>query len=111
LGETRLVADGLGFPESTRWRDGRVWLCNWGAGEVLAVTADGEREVIASVAPQTVPVSIDWLPDGRLLVVDGPSRLLLCHEPDGALDIVADLTGFGTPRSTSSSLTPTATPT
>ena len=32
MGETRVVIDGLGFPESTRWRDGRVWLCNWGAG-------------------------------------------------------------------------------
>src|SRR5947207_8864368 len=29
--ETQLVIDGLGFPESTRWHDGRVWLCNWGA--------------------------------------------------------------------------------
>ena len=37
------MIDGLGFPESTRWRDGRVWLSNWGAGEVLAVTPGGER--------------------------------------------------------------------
>ena len=49
MSETRLVIDGLGFPESTRWRDGRAWLCNWGAGEVLAVTerwqpgGDGSR--------------------------------------------------------------------
>jgi sugar lactone lactonase YvrE len=95
MGETRLVVDGLGFPESTRWRDGRIWLCNWGSGEVLAVTSDGEREVMASLAPQTLPFSIDWLPDGRLLIVDGPRRLLLRQEPDGALDAVADLTGFG----------------
>jgi sugar lactone lactonase YvrE len=94
-GETRLVVDGLGFPESTRWRDGRVWLCNWGAGEVLAVTTDGKREVMARLAPQTLPFSIDWLPDGRLLVIDGPRRLLLRQEPDGALDAVADLAGFG----------------
>ena len=95
MSETRLVVDGLGFPESTRWREGRVWLCNWGAGEVLAVTTDGEREVMARVAPQTLPFSIDWLPDGRLLVIAGPQRLLLRQEPDGALDAVADLTGFG----------------
>jgi hypothetical protein len=30
--ETRVVLEGLGFPESTRWRAGRVWLCNWGDG-------------------------------------------------------------------------------
>jgi sugar lactone lactonase YvrE len=93
----RLVLDGLGFPESTRWHGGRVWLCNWGAGEVLAATTDGEREVIARLAPETIPFSIDWLPDGRLLVIDGPRGLLQRQEPDGDLSTVADLTGFGSP--------------
>lgn len=92
----RVVLDGLGFPESTRWHDGRLWLCNWGSGEVLAVTPDGEPEVTARLAPRTIPFSIDWLPDGRLLVVDGPNRVLLGqHAPGDALDVVADLTGFG----------------
>ena len=72
MSETRVLADGLGFPESTRWHEGRAWLCNWGVGEVLAVSSDGEREVVARLAPQTLPLSIDWLPDGRLLIVDGP---------------------------------------
>ncbi len=93
--ETHLVIDGLGFPESTRWHDGRVWLCNWGAGEVLAVTTEGEREVMARVAPQTIPFSIDWLPDGRLLVVDGPRQRLLRQESDGTLEPVADLSVLG----------------
>jgi sugar lactone lactonase YvrE len=94
---TRLVLEGLGFPESTRWHDGRVWLCNWGAGEVLAATSGGEREVTARLAPRTIPFSIDWLPDGRLLVVDGPRGLLLRQEPDSALSTVADLAVFGPP--------------
>jgi sugar lactone lactonase YvrE len=92
----RLVLDGLGFPESTRWYDGRVWLCDWGSGEVLAASSGG-REVMARVASGTIPFSIDWLPDGRLLVVDGPRGLLLRQEPDGALSTVADLTSFGSP--------------
>jgi sugar lactone lactonase YvrE len=92
----RLVLDGLGFPESTRWHNGRIWLCNWGAGEVLAASSGG-REVTARVAPRTIPFSIDWLPDGRLLVIDGPRGLLLRQQPDGALSTVADLTGFGSP--------------
>jgi sugar lactone lactonase YvrE len=95
MGEPRLVIDGLGFPESTRWREGRIWLCNWGAGEVLAVTAEGAREVMASVEPRTLPFSIDWLPDGRLIVIDGPRRLLLRQRSDGVLDTFADLTGLG----------------
>jgi len=94
---TRLVLDDMGFPESTRWHDGRVWLCNWGAGEVLAATSAGEREVMARLAAHTIPFSIDWLPDGTLLVVDGPRGLLLRQEPDGALSTVSDLTGFGSP--------------
>ena len=97
MSETRVVVDGLGFPESTRWRDGRAWLCNWGAGEVLAVSSDGEREVIARLAPQTIPFSIDWLPDGRMLLVDGPRGRLLRQEPDGTLDTMADLTALGSP--------------
>jgi sugar lactone lactonase YvrE len=97
MSEIRVLADGLGFPESTRWRDGRAWLCNWGAGEVLAVGDDGEREVMARLAPQSIPLSIDWLPDGRLLVVDGPAGRLLRQEPDGTLATVADLTTLGRP--------------
>lgn len=95
MSQTRVLLDGLGFPESTRWHDGRVWLCNWGAGEVLAGATDGEREVMARVASQTLPFSIDWLPDGRLLIVDGPRRMLLCQEHDGSLGTLADLTSFG----------------
>src|SRR5579884_4231608 len=93
--ETRLVADRLGFPESTRWHDGRVWLCNWGAGEVLAMSTSGAREVIARVAPGTIPFSIDWLPDGHLLIVEGPKQELLRQAPDGALEVIADFSGLG----------------
>jgi sugar lactone lactonase YvrE len=93
--DTRELLDGLGFPESTRWRDGRVWLCNWGTGEVLAVTTDGLAEVAARLSPRTLPFSVDWLPDGRLLIVDGPRRLLLAQGTGGSLEVFADLTAFG----------------
>lgn len=95
MSQTRVLLEGLGFPESTRWRAGRVWVCNWGAGEVLAVTSGGARETVACIAAQTIPFSIDWLPDGRMLVVDGPRRLLLAQGSDGKLDTLADLTSFG----------------
>jgi sugar lactone lactonase YvrE len=92
--KTYLVADELGFPESTRWHEGRIWICNWGAGEVLALTADGAREVVASVPPQTLPFSIDWLPDGELVLVDGPRRQLFKQGRDGALDVLVDLSAL-----------------
>lgn len=97
MSQTRIVLQGLGFPESTRWRDGRAWVCNWGAGEVLAVTTGGAPQTVARIAPQTIPFSIDWLPDGRMLVIDGPRRLLLCQAADGSVDVLADLTRFGEP--------------
>jgi hypothetical protein len=64
---------------------------------VLAVSGDGQREVTARLAPQTIPLSIDWLPDGRMLIVDGPQGKLLRQEPDGTLATVADLTPLGRP--------------
>jgi sugar lactone lactonase YvrE len=88
-----LLVDGLAFGESPRWHDGRLWFSNWGTGEVLAVDADGKSEVMARVPPETLPFSIDWLPDGRLLIVAG-SRLLR-RGSDGALVEHADLSGVG----------------
>jgi sugar lactone lactonase YvrE len=88
---TQLLADGLGFPESTRWRDGRAWICNWGSGEVLAFGAEGTRETVLRVAPQTLPFSIDWLPDGALVLIDGPARRLLKLRSGGELETLADL--------------------
>jgi len=95
MNETRILVEGLGFPESTRWHDGRVWFCNWGTGEVLAVTSDGACTTTARLAAATIPFSIDWLPDGRMLIIDGPRRLLLAQSSDGNLDTLADLTDFG----------------
>lgn len=61
-----MVATGLQMGESPRWHDGRLWVCDWLAGQVLAFDADGSRAVMARV--DGMPFSIDWLPDGRLVV-------------------------------------------
>jgi sugar lactone lactonase YvrE len=92
--QPRILRTGLGFGESPRWHDGRLWFCNWGFGEVMAVGLDGKSEVVARI-PTTIPFSIDWLPDGRLLAVSGQEALLLRREPDGSLVTHADLTGLG----------------
>jgi sugar lactone lactonase YvrE len=62
---TELFATGIRMGESPRWHDGRFWMCDWMAGEVLAFDADGRREVVARI--DGLPFSIDWLPDGRLV--------------------------------------------
>lgn len=69
-------ATGIQMGESPRWHDGRFWMCDWGAGEVLSFDTAGNRETVARV--DGLPFSIDWLPDGRLVattpggVVAGP---------------------------------------
>ena len=90
LSEVRIVLTGLGFGESPRWHDDRLWFCNWGMQEVVAVDLSGKSEIMARV-PTSIPFSIDWRPDGQLLIVSGPERLLLRMEPDGSLATDADL--------------------
>ncbi|WP_027053323.1 SMP-30/gluconolactonase/LRE family protein [Mesorhizobium erdmanii] len=91
--KARLLTTGLAFGESPRWHDGRLWLCNWGTGEIIAIDAHGKTELMVTI-PATLPYSIDWLPDGRLLVVSGREGLLLRQEADGRLVTVADLRGL-----------------
>jgi sugar lactone lactonase YvrE len=85
---TTVLTD-LRFGESPRWHDGRLWLSDWGAGEVIAADLDGTREVVAR--PEGFPFSIDWLPDGRLLIVSSELRRM---EADGSLVPHGDLSGL-----------------
>ncbi|MER7278420.1 SMP-30/gluconolactonase/LRE family protein [Dactylosporangium sp. NPDC000244] len=86
----RVLMDGLGLVESPRWHDGRLYFCDWTAGEVIAVGEDGASEVIARVP--SLPLCIAWPPGGeRLIVVDSPNGRLLRREPDGSLVEHADL--------------------
>ncbi|MBZ9711280.1 SMP-30/gluconolactonase/LRE family protein [Mesorhizobium sp. ESP7-2] len=91
--KAHIVMEGLAFGESPRWHDGRLWVCNWGTGEIIAVDAHGNSEIMLRV-PAVLPYSIDWLPDGRLLVVSGREGLLLRQEADGSLVTHADLRGL-----------------
>jgi sugar lactone lactonase YvrE len=95
MAEPRVVVSDIVLGESPRWHDGRIWYSDWGAGEVIAVDAAGRPEVIARI--EGMPFCLDWLPDGRLLVVAGQQRRLLRQERDGSLVLHADLTGVGGP--------------
>src|SRR5436309_3862754 len=88
--EPQTLLTGLGVGESPRWHDGRLWFANWGAQEIVAVDLQGNSEVIAH-SPTVAGYSIDWLPDGRLLVT---GQELLRREPDGSLVTHADLSGL-----------------
>src|SRR5919201_1916712 len=87
---------GLALGESPRWHEDRLWFSDWGAQEVVAVDLEGKSEVIVRVP--SFPFCIDWLPDGRLLIVAGSEGRLLRRELDGALVTYADLTGLSAHR-------------
>ena len=90
--EVQILMAGLVLGESPRWHDGRLWLSDWGAQEIIAVDLGGNNEVIARVP--SLPFSIDWLPDGRLLVVNARENRLQRMESDGSLVTHAELRGL-----------------
>jgi sugar lactone lactonase YvrE len=79
--------------ESPRRREDRLWFSDWGAQEIVAVDRDGNPEAAVRTS-FGLPFCIDWLPDGRLLIVSGREGLLLRQEPDGSLTTHADLRGL-----------------
>ncbi len=84
-----VLMEGIVFGESPRWHDGRVWFSDWGAHQVIALSPEGQSEVVVSVP--SFPMCIDFLPDGRLLVVDSGQQRILRREPDGSMVTHADL--------------------
>src|SRR5712691_5677169 len=94
MSEVQTLLTGLAFGESPRWHEGRLWFSNWVAQEIVAVDPLGKSEVIVRIPFSSFPFSIDWLPDGRLLLTSGREGLLLRREPDGELQTHADLSGL-----------------
>jgi sugar lactone lactonase YvrE len=86
----KTLLTGLAMGESPRWHEGRLWLSDWGAREIVTTDLEGRREVAVRTTFD-LPFCIDWLPDGRLLVVAGRESRLVRREPDGALVTHADL--------------------
>jgi sugar lactone lactonase YvrE len=97
MSELRTLMTGIVFGESPRWHDGRLWFADWARQEIIAVDLDGKSEVMLRSPGDGSfgPVCIDWLPDGRLLLVSGATRSVVRQEPDGTLITHADLSrGF-----------------
>jgi sugar lactone lactonase YvrE len=95
VSELQTLRTGIVFGEQPRWHEGRLWFSDWGTQEVIAVDLDGNSEVI--LEGPSFPLCVDWLPDGRLLVVSARDGLLLRREPDGSLVTHADLNGVSQP--------------
>jgi len=85
--EPTVLLSGLGIPESPRWHEGRLWFCNWVDRQVVAVGLDGASEVTPVRNARLTGYSIDWLPDGRLLMTGDDLRR---QEPDGSMVTIAE---------------------
>lgn len=90
--KTQILMTGIAMGESPRWHENRLWFSDWGAQEIVAADLNGKSEITVRVQ-FGLPFCIDWLRDGRLLVVSGREGLLLRREADGSLVTHADLHG------------------
>ena len=86
----KTLMTGLAFGESPRWHEGRIWFSNWVGQEIVAVDERGNSEIVARVPFDSFPFSIDWLPDGRLVMCSISDRPLLVREHSGAWSTYAD---------------------
>jgi sugar lactone lactonase YvrE len=65
---------------------------DWGTRQLLAVSQGGKKEVMVTLdVPSFQPICMDWLPDGRLLIVSSADGRLLCRQADGSLTTYAQL--------------------
>jgi len=90
--ETSTVVDGFTFTEAPRWHEGRLWFSDLYTYQVLSVAEDGSDLKLEAEIPGQ-PAGMDWLPDGRLLVVSMLDRKVMRREHDGRLVVHADLSG------------------
>jgi sugar lactone lactonase YvrE len=88
LEPSKLVAEGLVFPEAPRWHAGELWFSDMLGGAVCRIASDGSLHRMLELDGQ--PSGLGWLPDGRLVFVSMRERHLL-HWQAGATSIAAEL--------------------
>jgi len=86
--ETKILLDGLLFPEGPRWHETKLWFSDMQGLHVMTVDLNGNAEKIVQI--KASPSGLGWLPDGRLLVVSMIDRRLLRLDSIGLVEI-ADL--------------------
>ncbi len=90
---TKTLLEGLGFTESPRWHNDKLWFSDMDAHKVMTVDLNGNVEKILEISNRTS--GLGWLPDGRLLVVSMEDSKILRLDPEGLTEH-ADLSGLAT---------------
>jgi len=91
--QTKILLEGLRFPEGPRWHDNKLWFSDMWGGRVMTVDLDGNTEIIIEM--QNYPSGLGWDLQGRLLIVSMQDRRLLRLDPDGLTE-VADISNLAT---------------
>ncbi len=86
--DTKILLEGLIFPECPRWHEGKLWFSDMQDGKVSTVDLDGNSTTVLELPGN--PAGLGWLPDGRILVVSMTDRRLFRLDT-GSLTEVADL--------------------
>ena len=87
--EPVLMAEGLSWPESPRWRDGQLWLSDVHNFRLVRLESSGALGAVIPIPGR--PAGIGFMPDGRLLLATALDRKLLWVGRDGSLSVAADL--------------------
>lgn len=89
MSELHVLNDELTIGEGLRWHDDRLYLSDWGADRVLTLDEEGKSDIVLELSG--FPFAVDWLPDGRMLVISGHDRGVLRRERDGSITKLVDL--------------------
>ncbi len=86
--KTETLAEGFGYLEGPRWRDGRLWMSDFIRSKVFTLGPDGDVEPVVEVPGS--PSGLGFLPDGTPLIVSMKDQRVLRLE-DGELVCHAEL--------------------
>lgn len=84
-----MLADGFIFLEGPRWHDGQLWMSDMRGETVYTLSEAGRRAKVASFPKH--PSGINFLPDGRVVIVSMQDRRLMQVAKDGTLSLYCDL--------------------
>jgi sugar lactone lactonase YvrE len=88
MGKASILATNIGFPESPRWHEDRLWFSDiFGSHKVHTMDADGNVSDVATVP--NCPSGLGWTPNGDLLVVSMDDCLLLRFRAGSSTPVVA----------------------
>jgi len=89
--EEHILLNDLIYPEGPRWHEGKFYIADFYAREIVWSDLDGNRGRFLDVAGQ--PSGMGWLPDGRMLAVSMRDARVLVTDGHNT-QVVADIGAY-----------------